>query len=287
MKISINNKSNLSGFVLDFLMRRLARKLAGTVKPLACMSFDAVATAINVYGTYEKDEILALEYFLDEFIDGQMECALDIGANIGNHTVRFLQRKFKNVQCFEPNEILCDLLKLNTADFTNVTVRNLGLSNEIKNELLTLHETNWGGGTVGVNTVPGKDGAWNEIPIRLVTLDSLIEEFSVKIDFIKLDAEGHEKKIIEGASQLIEEHKPIVAFEEHNIDNEGSSELIKILRGKNYEIYQMSENFYLGDGKISKVVKLICQDLFGKKIRIRKSVKLDRRMHHLIIAVPA
>ena len=42
-----------------------------------------------------------------------MECAIDIGANIGNHTVRFLQRKFKNVQCFEPNEILCDLLKLN------------------------------------------------------------------------------------------------------------------------------------------------------------------------------
>ena len=286
MKITMEKRISLGGFLLDYLMRKRALQLAGTVQPLACMSFDSVATAINVFGTYEKDEIFCLEAFLDEIIKDEMGCAIDIGANIGNHTVRLLHRKFKHVECFEPNKLLYDLLKLNTANLPNVKIHNLGLSNENKNEFLTLNETNWGGGKVGGKNLSREGSTWREIPIRLVSLDFLLKGFPSKIDFIKLDAEGHEKQIIEGASELIKKHKPIIAFEEHEIDNKGSSEVIEILREKNYVMYQMSENFYLGEGKISKTIKIIFQDLFGKKIRIRKALKFDRRLHYLIIAVP-
>lgn len=287
LKISINNRNNFSNLLLEFLMRRRARNLAGSVQPLACLAFDSVAIAVNVYGSYEKDEIFCLENFLDKYSKDKMRCALDIGANIGNHTVRLLQRKFQNVECFEPNEILCNLLKINTATFPNVKVHNLGLSNENKRDVIVFNETNWGGGMVGVQKFSYEESAWREISIELATLDSLMKDFPSKIDFIKLDAEGHEHKVLEGAIQLLKKHKPIIAFEEHNIDITGTSAVVEVLRDLNYVVYQMSENFYLGEGRIPKIIRLICQDLFGKKVIIKKSMNLDQRLHHLLIAVPA
>lgn len=50
--------------------------------------------------------------------------------------------------------------------------------------------------------------------VRLVTLDDCAREYGWEdLDFIKMDAEGEETRILEGARQLLDTHSPLVLFE--------------------------------------------------------------------------
>ena len=50
----------------------------------------------------------------------KFDIALDVGANIGNHTVRFSAPKFEKVYCYEPNKVAFYLLSINTKPLSNV-----------------------------------------------------------------------------------------------------------------------------------------------------------------------
>jgi len=97
--------------------------------PIAGLSFDAIHHHINVYGSYEKLELDVISEFLDKNLT-RFDIALDVGANIGNHTVRFLAPKFEKVYCYEPNDVVFDLLSINTKSLSNVICFNFGLSDK-------------------------------------------------------------------------------------------------------------------------------------------------------------
>ena len=51
-----------------------------------------------------------------------------------------------------------------------------------------------------------------ESNVKARTIDSFVAEKCIKVDFIKLDCEGAEMEILEGAAHIIKNHKPQMAI---------------------------------------------------------------------------
>jgi len=129
--------------------------------------------------------------------------AVDIGAHVGSFTVRYAA-VFDTVIAIEPvnTEYLFD----NIAHLGNVIVQPVGCSNT--RTTLYAH-----------NPAPGNSGAWElhaqpqyeyDAPIRVIPLDD-IELHAC--DLIKVDCQGHETQVVEGAQATIERFRPTLQLE--------------------------------------------------------------------------
>lgn len=131
---------------------------------------------------------------------------LDIGANIGNHTIFFLTKKAKKVISFEPVKDTFDILKKNIEinNFQNkVNLFNIGVGQTKGKAILKYYNSK----NIGMSQLSSdKNG---DIPI--LSLDELnIEEY---INFIKIDVEGFEADVIKGMTETIKRNKPLIMIE--------------------------------------------------------------------------
>lgn len=136
---------------------------------------------------------------------------LDVGANIGNHTVFFAKIcRASKVIPFEPNpDVIPELLQnIQGNDCTNVDTRFLGIAigaapGRSRLRLLPHDRTlyNRGGMRIDLNT----DG-----PIPVQKLDDLITH---KIDFIKIDVEGMGLQVLYGSERIINQSRPNIFIE--------------------------------------------------------------------------
>ena len=131
---------------------------------------------------------------------------IDVGANIGNHTVFF--SKFcdsDNVISIELDSKIFEVLNKNVEDLklTNVTTLNIGVGEKYKLvKTSDIDKTN-----VGMTKIVGENG-----DVVVDTLDSLLSDIN-DITLIKLDVEGYEKNVLLGAKELIKKHSPIIIAE--------------------------------------------------------------------------
>jgi protein O-GlcNAc transferase len=128
---------------------------------------------------------------------------LDVGANIGNHTVFFSKEcRFDSVISFEMNRDLFQILLNNTEvnDCHNVICQNFAVADKI--------------GLVGSSVLDLKNtGSTHVIPdgdIKQVTLDSLIDS---PVSLIKMDIEGYELKALQGSQKLLSSYHPVIVCE--------------------------------------------------------------------------
>lgn len=130
---------------------------------------------------------------------------IDVGAHIGTHTVKLaeLVGPEGHVIAFEPQQKMFDELRCNLAlnGVKNTTALAVALGDAFgKIEMDAPNPLNEGG--IG----PGQGG--NEAELR--PLDSYaLEDLSV----LKIDVEGFEDHVIEGARRTIEKHKPVIFVE--------------------------------------------------------------------------
>ncbi len=141
----------------------------------------------------------------------------DIGANIGEFSVA-IARHAKKVYAFEPVTRSRTLLEKNTAPYPTVEIIACALGNKEGAVSLTPDSES----NSGTYRVTGK----GSIPMR--TLDS----FTIKPDFIKIDVQGLEVQVLQGAVKSIQENKPIILFEISDLTFKygGILSLPKILR---------------------------------------------------------
>ena len=138
---------------------------------------------------------------------------VDVGANYGVYTLTMAKAcgPSGKVWSFEPAKATAAYLEASVRanGFTNVTVVKAGLSNTRRRAVLST-QANSELNHVGAETDAGE-------AIDLTTLDDVADMFADRtIDFVKLDAEGEEPNIIDGAARFLERHAPVVMFEIKN-----------------------------------------------------------------------
>jgi len=267
----------------------LARKNTQLGYPqLAIWSFDYIGLTVNLEGRYESHALNILKNFLREKIPNcEKKVALDVGANIGNHSV-FFADFFSFVYAYEPNPVTFALLEVNAkyaATKNNIEARNYGLSDETGKLQLTSPSGNLGGARLSECTQ--LDSQKNPNIVELRKADDLAELSNKDIALIKVDVEGHELRALRGAEGLLRKNSPIVLFEMHaNEIDCGTSPVVEYLKGLNYEFATISKNFDFGSFALLRLLSLSCRIIFGKQFKIVSTEKFEDRFYELVIAIP-
>lgn len=138
------------------------------------------------------------------------DIALDIGANIGIYT-RYLAKNFNRVESFEPIQQAYKYIE--SLDLKNVKLHKVALSNKQGKNFINVPVKS-GVSRLGNSSIENlTDKKYQDIqksPIKTELLDYYNYQ---KIDFIKIDVEGHELKVLEGGKKTIKRLKPLLLIE--------------------------------------------------------------------------
>lgn len=139
---------------------------------------------------------------------------LDIGANIGYHTLIAAERvgKTGHVYAFEPDPKNFQLLKksVEVNGYKNVTLEQVALSNKNgQGKLFLSNEDNYG----DLRIFDSQDMRAST-QIKLMALDTYFKDKNPQIDVIKLDVQGSEALVITGAQQTLKKNKHLKLFTE-------------------------------------------------------------------------
>jgi FkbM family methyltransferase len=175
------------------------------------LDFDScVSRAIKTYGEWAQDEIDLIGGFLRPG-----SCVFDIGAFIGTHTLAFsrLVGEQGKVYSFEPRREIFDILTKNIElnNLGNVTAFNAAVSDELSNvglsSLSHSDDANLGGLALYDSPFVSGNGDYS---VKVVSIDSLDID---QVDLIKIDVEGMEDSVLNGAVETIKKHRPIIFAE--------------------------------------------------------------------------
>ncbi len=182
--------------------------LGKTVTLQGAAETDWIYTLIKKTGAfYEIDLLQYIRYALKS----RRGCILDIGANIGNHSVYFGMFVCDAVICFEPNPGVLPTLAANLSDNgIRHKLYRLGLGDRESAAVVDLPEAD--GDNVGkarlLECAAGASGS-----IRVATLDGLLPEIKAYLNGLavvaaKIDVEGMEHLVLRGGAALLDEYKP-------------------------------------------------------------------------------
>tara|TARA_B100001057_G_C22782770_1_gene924326 strand:- start:116 stop:781 length:666 start_codon:yes stop_codon:yes gene_type:complete len=165
--------------------------------------------------------------------------AIDIGANIGLWS-KDLSSFFDRLVCFEPNEFCIDYLKKNI-DLNKSTINSFALGSKNETKDLLIHSTNSGASSFINKTKTGYDYKSNpiygEFSVETKALNVEVKKLDsfkyTNIDFIKIDVQGFELEVLEGAIKTLINNDPILCIEE---DSPGDSKSLKFLEDYNYQV---------------------------------------------------
>jgi len=146
-------------------------------------------------------------------IKDEINLSLDIGANVGNYTKLILQETNSKVISFEPLPDAYRELENLKKDFSErLEIFNIAISNENKKQDLYFSNERSEKASLMKHleklSFVGKANR-NKISVEVKKLDDLKNILKNQtIDFIKIDTEGYEFEVLDGAKYLLKEHKP-------------------------------------------------------------------------------
>lgn len=207
---------------------------------------------------YEK-ELEIIERFSDKSKD-----ALDIGVYRGVYSYK-LANHYNLVHSFEPNPLLFPYLEKNLKMIIkNINLYNIALSDKngvtklklplrsksiFKNNIEELYQ-------LGAATIHSKNQfkEFKEVLVEMKKLDDI--RISNKIGFIKIDVEGHEMQVIQGAKNTIIMNMPVLLIEiEKKHTKKPVEETINYIKKMGYDCFFVSNKKlisikYLKDKKL-------------------------------------
>jgi FkbM family methyltransferase len=131
----------------------------------------------------------------------------DVGANIGE-SARSFQEHFPGctIHCFEPASAMFEKLTLNMRLLPEVQCFRLAMGNSNAIGRLRIHPKNTMSRLEPTSTRDRLGNVESLEEVEVQTLDSFCEEHRIpEIDFLKVDTEGHDLAVIEGANRLLSE----------------------------------------------------------------------------------
>jgi FkbM family methyltransferase len=211
----------------------------------------AIVAAKHGYFLYNKNDLFigrSLERYsewCEPGLDIFLQCVarggtvLDVGANIGTHTVALAKKVGPNgrVIAFEPQRMiyqnLCANVSLNRLTNVDCLQKGVGEGNSVFHVPVLDPETQQNFGAFEISGF--KIGE----PVEIVTIDSLSLE---ACSLIKVDVEGMEKDVLMGASDTIRQYRPLMFVENNNLEK--SEELINIIFAMDYTAWWVIADYF-------------------------------------------
>jgi len=157
--------------------------------------------------------------------------AIDVGAHIGYHSLKMADH-FAIVFALEPDPITFGYLHKNTGKKGNVKCINAAASS-VDNDASLSRDTISTRSTL----MDTKDG----VNVRARSLDSLTLDGTLPVSFIKMDVEGHEVKVLQGATNLLRTRRPVIVYEDHT----GATTSFLLRNFAFYRVQQINPTNYL------------------------------------------
>lgn len=228
----------LSEYLAYSLLKR-ARGYRRTHPQMAVFAHDFIGTEINVYGRYEHRELTALSRLITGL--DRSKRVLDVGANIGNHTLFFAGEGFEHIHAFEPNPRTVRLLQFNTERHSQVTVHAFGLSGHDATLEAMIPLTNAGGASLEAGHQGAHAAGSERISFEVRRFDDL-ELAAQPVGLLKIDVEGHEPEALSGMMETLRRDTPLVVFECNRKTERASADRLEaMLREAGYDSFAAVE----------------------------------------------
>ena len=184
---------------------------------------------------YTRELDLVKKYLLEN--PNKNNIFLDIGGHIGTTALPY-SRLFSTVIAYEPNKsnfnYLLENIKFNNC--TNIIAKNVGVFNKNTNGKIIKHGKN-----SGCFYLKESDEI-DSIP--MIKLDD--ETLDGQVDFIKIDTEGSELYVLEGAKNIINKFKPLIQVETNSTSKKffdyDKKKIFDFLFDLGYKIYNDDGN---------------------------------------------
>lgn len=187
---------------------------------LSLIEGDFISNYVKCYGEWSEVEVAVFKEIL--FADSNV---IEVGSNIGTQAVAIAKKIPQGkLFCFEPQRMifqtLCCNLHLNR--LSNVFAYQMGVGDssgsiEIQS---SNYDTPWNYGSFSLNKGFSTENPFKgEVKLEQIPLISLDEHPEIQkltaLRLLKIDAEGFELKVLEGAKGLIQRFNPLIFVEAH------------------------------------------------------------------------
>ncbi len=204
---------------------------------------------VPVIGDFRKTgEFFVIDSLLPNYLGAGRVIFFDVGANDGTYT-KLLCERFPDadVYAFEPNKVVCEALRSNAP--RQARCFNLGLGATRGNATIYSYHSDQPRKNSEYGSVYQEVFSQLSIPDEVVgqsfemdTLDDFCSENHIsRIDFLKIDTEGHEHAVLLGAAKMLAGNQIGIIQFEFNSMNVFSRVFLKdfySLLG-NYNIYRL------------------------------------------------
>jgi len=181
-------------------------------------------------------------YIIQNLVSKENGSIIDIGAHKGDKTKIFL--KFfpnDNYFLFEPFDKYYQIIKKKFNNKSNIKIYKKGVSNYSgKGNFYTSKNIRYSESF----SLKKQRFLENTNQIEITSLDSF--NFSNNIKLIKLDAEGNEPEILEGATNVIKKYQPTILIETSHLTH---AKILELLNNLDYTLF-IYEYYIIKDEKI-------------------------------------
>jgi FkbM family methyltransferase len=177
---------------------------------------------------------------------------VDVGANCGLYT-RQLARLSRQVHAFEPSRQMARLLRRTSA--SNVSVHEIALSDHDGDAELFIPQGDNGLVHGLASLEPRTESSTELVSTQVPTarLDAVVHQ---DVAFVKIDVEGHELNVLNGAVELLERSQPVFLVEAEDRHRAQATRLIfEFFRHKSYR------GFFLKDDDVMPIDQFRAEDL--------------------------
>lgn len=195
----------------------------------------------NPRGIYEEDEMEILNKFMN---DAPLHNIIDVGSNIGLFSLNLIKDFSPNIiYAFEPgpSQFKSFSLTIQKNNLANrIVLNNLALSNSEGTQMFSVHHEIDNSGDGFIDT--GRAGEGSIIEVVTQTLDNYWQNMgNFSIDFIKIDTEGAELWVLQGAKKMIITCKPVLLIEIFYLNLKSyphnSNDIFNFLEEVNYDLF--------------------------------------------------
>jgi FkbM family methyltransferase len=211
-----------------------------------------------VFTKYHKGNAISFATDLDEFLNFNIfedsfrkqywnvkynDIVMDVGVDFGPYTLTALSQGARHVYAVEPrtNAItkLVENLELNPRFLNKTTIIKRAVS-DVSFDIITIVDSNL---SSREREPRFNKYTENEERVYTITVDDIVNKYSInKLDWLKIDVEGMEDKVLLGAEDTLVHLKPRIIIENHGASNERNTH--NHLRDLGYELIHKNKEFY-------------------------------------------